>query len=675
MLKFLRRYQAWIMAVGGSLLMVAFLLPQAIQRFGTMTRNQPAFRLTVDGREVTVSGEEYQRAGSEMAILEAMFNARDIGPLLNFPAYDSENPTPEGLHGVDHWIMLKREAQLAGLIGGPADGDFQLQQQASTVSQQQRVPFEDVYSQLIQILGSEARQSGMSLDEGKQAFATLAGIGRLIDKYAASAVASDNRVRHIVDQFEDRINIAFVFVDATEFIDELPVPDEALLLEQFEKYRDVEPGAGEKGFGYRLGDRAKVEYLTIKYQSLLDQVEASGLEARKWFQRNQDLVRPNADGSRPTYDEFPDDVIAAYRRAKAEELMAEISRTIKGELLSAIQPLPRDGAFRVLPEGWVDQRVSFEALRERLQEQFGVTVEYSADAQSWKTMSELGTLEGIGGATRPAGVANMSFRQLVEGHREIARTPLPGLQAGIADTALLRRNDFNRGRVGESAFPADAFLYRVIEIDRARAAETLDEVREQVVKDVKRLQAYDTLVADIDAWWRRGIDEGIDDLAKSIDSYVRRGAVARYGNTSSEPGDYGPNAVAGITSQTLVDAVFARTDTFESLTRYADLPMEQRLLTTPVPERLGIAVVRLERHFPTTRERWLNVVDGGMRVTGLASVNVPPSQVLMYRDFGDTQMKPYMFDAMKARMKYVDLRDDSSTERSADGIGEPTESN
>lgn len=45
MLKFLRKYQAWIMAVGGSLLMIAFLLPQAIQRFGNMARNKPVFQI------------------------------------------------------------------------------------------------------------------------------------------------------------------------------------------------------------------------------------------------------------------------------------------------------------------------------------------------------------------------------------------------------------------------------------------------------------------------------------------------------------------------------------------------------------------------------------------------------------------------------------------------------
>ncbi|GEM_PF-2991239 len=672
MLKFLRRYQAWIMAVGGSLLMVAFLLPQAIQRFGNMTLNKPVFKLTIDGDTTSVYTQEWQDASSELAILEAMFNSRDIGPLLSFPAYDSEDPDSPGLHGTDHWIMLKREAALAGLLGGPSDGDRQIQEQAATIAAQQRVDVAEVYNRLIQVLGSEAARSHMSLEDGKQAFATLAGIGRLIDKYAGAPIASDARVRHLVDQFEDKVNVAMVFVDASDHMADLPEPDEALLIDQFEKYRAVKAGEGEQGFGYRLEDRAKVEYLAIKYQSVLDKIEASGLEARKWYQRNEDQARANADGTKPSFDEVADDAIEAYRRAKAEEMMTEISRFIKGELLKAIQPLAHDGAYRVLPENWADQRVSFETLREQIQQQFGVTVEYHADAQKWYTLAELGQMPDIGGATRLAGVSNMSFSQLVGAHRELGKSSVPGLQAGVADSTLLRRNEFNRGRVGPTSFPGDAFLYRVMAIDLARPPVSLDEVRDQVVKDVKRQQAYEKLTADIDAWWRRGMDEGLDDLAKSIETNVRRGSVSRYGNLNSGPEDFKPNSVGGITSTTLVTAVLDRVNKFEPLTKLADQPMEQRLLTSPVPERLGIAIVRLESHFPTTRQRWLSIIDTGMRISGLSNTPLSATQVLMDRDFYDENMAPFSFDVLKQRFNYVDERPESERESAKpEGVSAP----
>ncbi len=663
MLKFLRRYQTWIMAIGGSLLMVAFLLPQAIQRFGNLARDQDVIRLTIDGHTTGVSASEWQNAGSELAMLESMMNVRDIGPNLYFPPYDSDDPDSAGMHGTDHWILLKIAAQRAGLIGGPGDGDRQLQVQAADYAASQQLSVDEMYNRLVQLLGSKARDSSMTLDEGKQALANLEGIRRLLHEYTSSAIPSENRVRHLVDYFEDRVNVGFVFVDASNFIADEPEPAEAALLEQFEKYREIAPGEGKQGFGYRLPDRVKVEYLTIQYQSLLQKVDPSSLEARKWYQRYSERVPTNPDGSKRSFDEVTDDAINAYRRAKAEEIMTEISRFIRSELLKAIQPLPHDGAYRVLPDDWAQKRISFETLREAVEQKFGVTVQYHGDTKDWTPVADLGTVEGIGGATRLAGIANMSFSQLVQAHREIGTTNVPGLQVGLADLALLRRSDFNAGSVGPSTFPGDAFLYRVIEVDLARPATTIDEVRDAVVKDVKRQSAYEKLTADLDSWWRRGMDEGIDNLAKSTGTYVRRGALSRFGIPSSTAGNFNPSPASDIDTHTMVKAVYERAAKFPPLTKYSDLPMEERLLTTPVPEHLGIAVVRLDSRFPPSRQRWLNLLKppsqaGGLRLSEDPSpVGSPLVEVVMKQVFADKNLTPFSFSVLKQRFNFVDLRE------------------
>lgn len=659
MLKFLRKYQAWILAIGGSLLMVAFLLPEAIQRLGTPSMNRKIIRLTINGQTAAVRARDWQTAGAEMALLETMFGrTRDLGPLLNLPALDPEDPASPGLHGTDHWLLLKREAQLAGLIGGVSDGDDQLRQQAEFIAQPPQFTAEQAYDRLLEGLATEANRVGLTLDQAKEAFATLAGIRRLIDGYSGSAPASDSRQRHILAQFEDRTAIGFVFIDAATQIDDLPEPDVALLEAHFEKYRDVEPGAGEQGFGYRLEDRVRLEYLTIRYQSVYDRIAGSGLEARKWYQKNASSVSQNPSEPPPPFDEVANDAIAAYRRAKAEETMAEIARFIKSELLRQTQPLERDGLYRVLPEDWAQRRVSFEALREQVQEKFGATVEYRADTQAWAPLSELTTLEGIGGASRQAGALNLGLRQLIAAHREFGGEGPSGLQVGIADPDLLRRNEFSRGRVGAASYPGDAYLYRVLEVDAARPPASLDEVREAVVKDVKRLQAYEGLAADLASWRQRGIDAGLDELAKEMDTFVRRGTVSRYGTTSSKAGNFQPTAVGGLTSPTLVRAVFDRVAPIDPLTRLADLPVEERLFAVAVPERLGVAVVNLERRFPVSQERWRLAIDSGLRLSAISTQSsLSLSQVLMYRDFTDTAMTPFSFEAMKARFNFVDLRE------------------
>ncbi len=659
MLKFLRKYQAWILAIGGSLLMIAFLLPEAIQRLGTPSMNRKIIRLTINGEPATIRARDWQRAGAEMALLETMFGrTRDLGPLLSLPALDAEDPDSPGLQGTDHWLLLKREAQLAGLIGGVRDGDDQLRQQAELIAQPPQFTADQAYDRLIEALSSAAADVGLTIDQGKEAFATLAGIRRLIDGYTASAPASDSRQRHILAMFEDRVSVAFVFIDAATQIDDLPEPEPALLDAHFEKYRDVTPGTGEQGFGYRLEDRVRLEYLSIRYQSVYDQVAGSGLEARKWYQRNAATISPNPSEPPPPFDEVANDAIAAYRRAKAEETMTEIARFIKSELLKQTQTLERDGQYRILPADWAQRRVSFEALREQVQEKFGATVEYHADTQTWTPLSELTALDGIGGAARQAGALNLGLRQLVGAHREFGGEGPTGLQAGMADPDLLRRNEFSRGRVGASSYPGDAFLYRVIEVDPARPPASLDEVREDVVRDVKRLQAHERLTADLASWRQRGLDTGLEQLAKEMDTFVRRGSVSRYGTTSSKAGDFQPTAVGGISSPALVRAIFDRLAPIDPLTRLADLPAEERTFAAAVPERLGVAVVNLERRFPVSQERWRLAIDSGLRLNAISAQSpLSLSQVLVYRNFTDTQMTPFSFETMKARFNFVDLRE------------------
>jgi len=161
------------------------------------------------------------------------------------------------------------------------------------------------------------------------------------------------------------------------------------------------------------------------------------------------------------------------------------------------------------------------------------------------------------------------------------------------------------------------------------------------------------------------MDEGIEDLAKSTGTDIRRGAISRFSISSSTAGNFRPSPASGITSRVLVDAVLERAAKFPLLTKYSDLPMEERLLVTPVPEHLGIAVVRLDNHFPPSRQRWLNLLKpttqaGGMRLSEDPSpVGVPLVEVVMKQVFVDKNLTPFSFETLKERFNFVDLREAS----------------
>ncbi len=103
MLKFLRKYDKWILAVGGSLLMVAFLLPQALQQLG----QSGGERVVATFAGGTVTAQERIDANTRVRFL-----ASAAGPVL----------AQLGVNEADHWVMLVDEARRGGFIGGPETG-------------------------------------------------------------------------------------------------------------------------------------------------------------------------------------------------------------------------------------------------------------------------------------------------------------------------------------------------------------------------------------------------------------------------------------------------------------------------------------------------------------------------------------------------------------------------
>lgn len=105
MLKFLRKYNKWILVIGGGFLMVSFLLPQAIQQCAAdPSKSAAAF---VSGRKVIL--RDYSRAASELALIE-----RFLGTPVAFVTDDEPKQAA-------HWLMLKHEARAGGFLSEGID--------------------------------------------------------------------------------------------------------------------------------------------------------------------------------------------------------------------------------------------------------------------------------------------------------------------------------------------------------------------------------------------------------------------------------------------------------------------------------------------------------------------------------------------------------------------------
>ena len=108
MLKVLRKYNKVILAVFGTMLMVAFLMPQAIQQLGKARMSRAV--AIMDGHKVTA--KQMDVAVRELTALREFFDK--LGRKIPL-ALDKDNRT-------DHWLLLSREAQQEGLVGGAGEG-------------------------------------------------------------------------------------------------------------------------------------------------------------------------------------------------------------------------------------------------------------------------------------------------------------------------------------------------------------------------------------------------------------------------------------------------------------------------------------------------------------------------------------------------------------------------
>ena len=106
MLKFLRQYNQWILVVGGTLLLIAFLMPSAIQGLAQRSAVSGAAWATYSGG--TVTGADLEQAQQELRVVEA------LGSQMVKALGAEKEPA--------HWWLLVHHAKEAGLVGGEGEG-------------------------------------------------------------------------------------------------------------------------------------------------------------------------------------------------------------------------------------------------------------------------------------------------------------------------------------------------------------------------------------------------------------------------------------------------------------------------------------------------------------------------------------------------------------------------
>ena len=145
MFKFLRKYNKWILAVGGTLLLIVFLIPQSIQGLSQLSSRGGATVATIGLEQQKITQADFDLARRELTLLGN----------LNSPIL-----LALGANGdPGHWYLLSREAEQAGYNLGPSQGLAVVQALATTPEESMAIlrrwaggaPREFVYSTLAKL--------------------------------------------------------------------------------------------------------------------------------------------------------------------------------------------------------------------------------------------------------------------------------------------------------------------------------------------------------------------------------------------------------------------------------------------------------------------------------------------------------------------------------------------
>lgn len=661
MFKFFRQYQQYFLVVGVTLLMIVFLIEGAMLR-GGMGRGgidisgEPAGKLR--GETLTVG--DRQSASLDLHVLGS----------LNFLLI--ANTQDRETEAASAWMLMLKDAEAMGISASEYDASIVLQavginDEEATKSAAERLrvtpaavrqaarhyaiirqyraltlgvrlePLSTWAQNFLQLtaLINEDRFSGDPRMAQYRMF-MLQRVAMEMNAHDTQARTSKPLAERFMSDAQARVKITAVAVPAESLAADASEPDAAALQTLFDKYKGRLPGDAtglaeeDPRLGYRFPDRVKIEYLSIASAALKRKARVDESEALKLYNDRKQVFRnePNPASTQPStqplfkpYEEVRSLIIDALREQKAEELGDRMMKAAQAMLAHDARALKEADNYREVPADWAPMALSQVAAK--LQEQFGVLPEVVRVEDRWLDRDALAKLNGIGSAILPiGGNRSASLAEYVMSARELAPKsddPLISLrlQVKLPSQALL-------GGTGDTRY-----LFRLTAAEAARSPEKLDEVRDQVMRDARRVAAFAKLREQKDKLLARLSDTDVDKLAKELKGKVitppefsRRTMGAR-GEMSV------PNIEEIGESLTFVQAVM---DAAEANTKS---------LAVPVPANLTLYLVRIDKFSPLRRDEIDTITANPLIAAGLYD-----------KLMGRTASDPFSYESLSKRLKF-----------------------
>lgn len=701
MLKLIRKNKQWLFAVLMIFLAIAFLVPNMGNQGGGVSTETVA-RLGED----KVTAFQVARADAEFAVIKQMFGSQ----LEEIARVRIENGT--------HWMLLTTEAEQSGFVGNQEDGKEWLSSLAQELAPIQLTSNRGFFEMMLKntmpdvfeflknnpqaardqnfllrlatdprMQAASAEVMGNSLIEManrgtaelmgapslkfdtssfEMALAKLRGVRRMINAFYEAPRVSDRRLLTSATSRFNQAIASMTLLPAERFVDATLQPDPAELQAFFEKYKGDPAGrtnpSNDFGFGYRQPPRVKLEYLTVDRAVIAAVIKPDPVAAYTKWKNNRTLYAKEFADEKTRVEED-------LRNEQVNAILNDAEKIIRAEVQRAVKKLDESGGYRVVPANWQETRPTLEAIAKVVREQIraihGVEIQeplVTLKTATWMNGMDLAQLPGIGQATFTLGGQTIPFNAVVMQAKELAGAPNNWtIQQGI--TYPLDKTLADKA--------GNRYYFTILEAKPEAAAESVDEVRDQLVKDFQLFKAYEKLLAEANTYRERVIAEGIDAFAKSFEkpnpdpvatAPLERGlevekfvSVRSVGSMADNQRLPGP-----IDTEELRSAVLAVAGKLDSKAApiYGDAAkgdaIKDRVVTVPIPATRGLMISQIIAYRPLDTELYHGLAESESRQVLISDYAI--------NDVSKKNENPYRWSVIRGRLNYRPTRESTVPE-------------
>ena len=195
---------------------------------------------------------------------------------------------------------------------------------------------------------------------------------------------------------------------------------------------------------------------------------------------------------------------------------------------------------------------------------------------------EVNALPGFGGANLRVGSVEAPAVVAVFSVRELNPNPNLPIQVGLlASEFPLVGNDGTR------------YFFRVLDARKESAPETLDEVRDEVVADIKRIEAYDRVVGELGGYTEVAINAGLEDVVESVNAGLPPEDEVTVGETPERVSirekvtlisRVGQSTPPVFRDEDVLKAAFDVSKPLDPTKKIEDIPLPERTFSVPAPK-------------------------------------------------------------------------------------------